>query len=74
MTKDVQIVFKKFLEQLAESVDEADFREVMASAAAGLEVAKLAPCSLNKSILRVEIISAAILKVASYGWRHSDQS
>ncbi|MCF6115242.1 MULTISPECIES: hypothetical protein [Mesorhizobium] len=46
MTKDMQIVFETFLEKLSESVDEADFREAMAGAAAGLELITFAYLSL----------------------------
>ncbi|WP_245316493.1 hypothetical protein [Mesorhizobium wenxiniae] len=42
----MQIVFETFLEKLSESVDEADFREAMAGAAAGLELITFAYLSL----------------------------
>ncbi|MER8824337.1 LuxR family transcriptional regulator [Mesorhizobium sp. M0991] len=42
----MQIVFETFLEKLSESVDEADFREAMACAAAGLELTIFAYLSL----------------------------
>ncbi|RWQ13511.1 autoinducer binding domain-containing protein [Mesorhizobium sp.] len=46
MTKDIQILFKTFLEKLSESVDEADFRDAKAGAAAGLELITFAYLSL----------------------------
>ncbi|NGO52983.1 LuxR family transcriptional regulator [Mesorhizobium camelthorni] len=46
MTKDMQLLFETFLEQLSESVDETDFRDAMAGAAAGLELITFAYLSL----------------------------
>ncbi|WP_425484109.1 LuxR family transcriptional regulator [Allomesorhizobium camelthorni] len=42
----MQLLFETFLEQLSESVDETDFRDAMAGAAAGLELITFAYLSL----------------------------
>ncbi|TIT48067.1 MAG: LuxR family transcriptional regulator, partial [Mesorhizobium sp.] len=46
MTKDMQLLFETFLEQLSESADEADFQTAMAAAAAGLELVTFAYLSM----------------------------
>ncbi|RWO94443.1 MAG: LuxR family transcriptional regulator [Mesorhizobium sp.] len=50
MTKDMQILFEAFLEQLSESVDEAEFREAMAGATAGFELVTFAYLSLPQQL------------------------
>ncbi|CAH2405049.1 hypothetical protein MES5069_450032 [Mesorhizobium escarrei] len=46
MTRDMPLVFETFLERLSQSVDEADFRDAMAEAAARLNLLSFAYLSL----------------------------
>ncbi|MES0056678.1 MULTISPECIES: LuxR family transcriptional regulator [unclassified Mesorhizobium] len=46
MTKDMPLLFETFLEKLSESVDETDFRDAMAGAAAPLDLLTFAYLSL----------------------------
>ncbi|RWP49387.1 MAG: LuxR family transcriptional regulator, partial [Mesorhizobium sp.] len=46
MTRNMPLVFETFLERLSQSVDEADFRDTMAEAAARLDLLSFAYLSL----------------------------